>query len=349
MKKGKEVTIYDIADKLNVSIATVSRALKDDPVVSKKTRKKVYELAEELGYRSNHFARNLRQQHTRTIGFIVHELNSNFITSVLAGIEKITTEAGYDLIIAHSSESFEKEAANAKNLFHKRVDGVIASLSFDTEDFSHFQRFVDKGVPVIFFDRVEQNSENTVVIIDNYKCGYQATQHLIEQGCKRIAHITSSLKRNVYAQRYRGYKDALFDNGIALDENLLVVSDLTEQKAAESAMHLLKLDPMPDGVFITNDFVAAVCIRTFKEHGINIPEDIAVVGFNNDAIGKLIEPQLTTIDYPGKEMGEITARNLIDHLLGISNIHHTNTIIVNSKLIIRKSSLKKGIQTETIK
>jgi LacI family transcriptional regulator len=343
MKKAKEVTIYDIADRLNVSIATVSRALKDDPVVSKKTRKKVYEVAEEMGYRSNHFARNLRQQHTRTIGLIVHELNSNFITSVLAGIEKVTAEAGYDLIITHSSESVDKEAANAENLFHKRVDGVIASLSFDTEDLSHFQRFVDKGVPVIFFDRVEQNNDNTVVIIDNYKCGYQATKHLIDQGCKRIAHITSSLKRNVYAQRYRGYRDALFDNAIPFEENLLIINDLSEQKAVESATQLLQLDPLPDGIFITNDFVAAVCIRTLKEHGINIPEDIAIVGFNNDAIGKLIEPQLTTIDYPGKEMGEITARNLIDHLSGISNIHNTNTIIVNSKLIIRKSSLKKSV------
>ena len=344
MKKTKEVTIYDIADRLNVSIATVSRALKDDPVVSKKTRKKVYEVAEEMGYRSNHFARNLRQQHTRTIGLIVHELNSNFITSVLAGIEKVTAQAGYDLIITHSSESVDKEAANAENLFHKRVDGVIASLSFDTEDLSHFQRFVDKGVPVIFFDRVEQNSDNNVVIIDNYKCGYQATKHLIEQGCKRIAHITSSLKRNVYAQRYRGYRDALFDNGLPFEDSLLIINDLSEQKAVESANQLLKLDPLPDGIFITNDFVAAVCIRTLKENGINIPEDIAIVGFNNDAIGKLIEPQLTTIDYPGKEMGEITARNLIDHLLGISNIHNTNTIIVNSKLIVRKSSLKKGKQ-----
>jgi LacI family transcriptional regulator len=341
MKKAKEVTIYDIADRLNVSIATVSRALKYDPVVSKKTRKKVYEVAEEMGYRSNHFARNLRQQHTHTIGLIVHELNSNFITSVLAGIEKVTAEAGYDLIITHSSESVEKEAANAENLFHKRVDGVIASLSFDTEDLSHFQRFVDKGVPVIFFDRVEQNSDNTVVIIDNYRCGYQAAKHLIDQGCKRIAHITSSLKRNVYAQRYRGYRDALYDNGLAFDDSLLIINDLSEQKAVESVMQLLKVDPLPDGIFITNDFVAAVCIRTLKEHGIAIPEDIAIVGFNNDAIGKLIEPQLTTIDYPGKEMGEITARNLIDHLLGISNIHNTNTIIVNSKLIIRKSSLKK--------
>src|SRR6201989_3347246 len=218
MFKEKEVTIYDIADKLNISIATVSRALKNDPVVSKKTKKKIFDLAEKMGYRSNHFARNLRKQQTNTIGIIVHELNSNFITSVLAGVEKVTTESGYDLIIAHSSESARKEAANAKNLFHKRVDGLIASLSFDTTDMDHFKQFVDKGVPVIFFDRVEQSSNHTVVIIDNYKCGYQATQHLIEQGCKKIVHVTSSLKRNVYSGRYKGYRDALFDNGISFDE-----------------------------------------------------------------------------------------------------------------------------------
>ena len=179
MLKRKEVTIYDLAEKLNISVATVSRALKDDSVVSKKTKKKIADLAEEMGYRSNHFARNLRQQQTNTIGVIVHELNSTFITSVLAGIEKVTTDAGYDIIITHSSESSVKEAHNAKNLFHKRVDGLIASLAFDTADLDHFKPFVDKGVPVMFFDRVEQDGNNTVVIIDNYKSGYQATKNLI--------------------------------------------------------------------------------------------------------------------------------------------------------------------------
>src|SRR5258706_7044413 len=342
MHKGKEVTIYDIASKLNISIATVSRGLNDDPVVSKKTRKKIFDLAEELGYRSNHFARNLRQQQTNTIGIIVHELNSNFITSVLAGVEKVTAEAGYDLIIAHSSESYIKEAANAKNLFHKRVDGLIASLAFDTDDLEHFQRFVDKGIPVIFFDRVEQDGNNTVVIIDNYKCGYQATQHLIEQGCKKIVHVTASLKRNVYSERYRGYRDALFDHDISFEENFLITKDLSENAGIDSAMQILSMKPMPDGAFITNDFVAAVCMRTLKMHDIRIPDDIAIVGFNNDAIGKLIEPALTTINYPGRDIGEIAARNLINHLKGISNIQHTNTIIISSDLIIRKSSLRKG-------
>ena len=338
MFKEKEVTIYDLASKLNISIATVSRALKDDPVVSKKTKKKIFELAEKMGYRSNHFARNLRKQQTNTIGIIIHELNSNFITSVLAGVEKVTTEAGYDLIIAHSSESYAKEAANAKNLFHKRVDGLIASLSFDTPDTEHFRRFVDKGVPVIFFDRVEQTNDNTVVIIDNYKCGYKATQHLIEQGCKKIVHVTASLKRNVYSERYRGYRDALFDHDISFEENFLITKDLSENAGIDSAMQILSMKPTPDGAFITNDFVAAVCMRTLKMHDILIPDDIAIVGFNNDAIGKLIEPALTTINYPGYEMGEVAARNLINHLNGTHPIHSTNTIVLRSELIIRASS-----------
>lgn len=340
MPKEKEVTIYDIASALNISIATVSRALKNDPVVSKQTKKKIFDLATKIGYRTNHFARNLRNQTTKTIGIIVHELNSNFITSVLAGVEKVTTEAGYDLIIAHSSESFAKEIANAKNLFDKRVDGLIASLSFDTKNLDHFKPFRAKNVPVIFFDRVEQEGNNTVVIIDNDKCGHQATQHLIQQGCKKIVHITSSLKRNVYAQRFKGYKDALSDNGIPYNENLLIIHDLSESAAIDSAMQMLKMDPLPDGVFITNDFVAAVVMRTLKENNIRVPQDIAIVGFNNDAICTLVEPALSTINYPGIDIGEVAARNLINHLKGIGNMQNTNTIIIRSNLIIRESSLK---------
>ena len=342
MANEKEITIYDIAKKLNISPATVSRGLQDHPAISKKTKKKIFDMADELGYRSNLFARNLSQKQTKTIGVIVHELNSTFITSVLAGIEKVTTEAGYDLIIAHSSESSVKEAANARNLFHKRVDGLIASLAFDTKDLEHFKPFMEKGIPVIFFDRVEQDGNNTVVVIDNAKCGYIATQHLIEQGCKRIAHITSSLNRNVYAQRFKGYQDALYDHKIKYDEHLLIVSDLSEKAGIESANKIIKMKPLPDGIFVTNDFVAAVCMRTLKEHGVQIPEDIAIVGFNNDTIGKLIEPSLTTINYPGIDMGEIAARNLVNHLKGLSDLHQTNTIIIRSELIIRKSSLKKG-------
>ena len=341
MKPKKEVTIYDIAQRLDLSSATVSRALQDNPAINKNTRKKIQETARELGYRHNNFASNLRKQKTNTIGVIVHELNSNFITSVLAGIEKVTTEAGYDLIIAHSSESYKKEAANALNLFHKRVDGLIASLAFDTKGLDHFKPLEEKGIPIVFFDRVEERSETTKVIIDNYKCGYQATQHLVEQGCKRIVLVTANLKRNVYAQRHKGYMEALFDNGIPYEKELVLIKDLSEQCGVEAAREIVKMKPMPDGAFITNDFSAAVCMQTLKEFGISIPRDIAIVGFNNDAISKIVEPQLTTIHYPGIDMGEIAARNLISHLRGLSNIKHTQTIVVRSDLIIRQSSLKK--------
>ncbi|MGV3656404.1 MAG: LacI family DNA-binding transcriptional regulator [Chitinophagaceae bacterium] len=343
MKSKKEVTIYDIARKLSLSSATISRGLQNHPAINKNTRKRIQDAARELGYRPNNFAANLRKQKTNTIGVLVHELNSSFITSVLAGIEKVTTEAGYDILIAHSNEDASKEAANALNLFHKRVDGLIASLSFNTENLDHFKMYEEKGIPVIFFDRVDESSDYTKVIIDNYKCGYQATQHLIEQGCKRIVMVTASLKRNVYAQRHRGYKDALYDNGIEYSKEQVLVKDLSEQAGMETAMKMLAMKPMPDGAFFTNDFTAAVCMKTLKEHRVRIPEDIAIVGFNNDAIGKIVEPQLTTIHYPGVEMGEIAARNLINHLNGTADIKNTNTIVVRSELIIRQSSLKKGV------
>jgi LacI family transcriptional regulator len=342
MKKSKEVTIYDIAKKLNVSASTVSRGLQDSPEIGTKTKKKIFDLVEKMGYQPNHTARNLRQQQTNTIGVIVHTLNSNFISSVLAGIENATAEAGYDILIAHSSESYTKEIANAKNLFHRRVDGLIASLSVETMDLDHFQPFVERGVPVIFFDRVEQDENCTQVIIDNFKCGYIATKHLIEQGCKRIAHVTASLKRNVYSQRYEGYRKALEEHKLSFHENLLVVNDLSENAGLEAALALLKMKPFPDGAFITNDFVAAVCIRKLKEEGISIPDDIAIVGFNNDTIGKIVEPSLTTINYPGRDIGEIAAKNLINHLKGLNNIHQTNTITVRSELIIRESSVRKS-------
>jgi LacI family transcriptional regulator len=340
--KKKDITIYDIAQHLSLSSATVSRALQDHPSIKKQTKQKVLNKAKELGYRYNHFAGSLRKQQTNTIGFLVHELNSSFINSVLSGIEKITTAAGYNLLIAHSSENFEKEIANAENFFNQRVDGLIASLTFETENLNHFKPFNDKGIPLVFFDRVDENNDhNTSVIIDNYKCGYQATRHLIEQGCKRIVISTSSLKRNVYRERHRGYKDALHDNGLAYSEKLVIINDLSEKAATENANRILKMNPLPDGIFITHDFSAAICMQVLIDHGINIPADIAVVGFNNDDISKLVQPRLTTINYPGKDLGEIAARNLIDQLNNKNLLQITNRIIVRSELIIRQSSLKK--------
>lgn len=340
--KKKDITIYDIAQQLSLSSATISRALQNHPSINKKTKQKIVDKAQELGYRYNHFAGSLRKQQTNTIGFLVHELNSSFINSVLSGIEKITTAAGYNLLIAHSSENLEKEIANAQNFFSQRVDGLIASLTFETENLDHFKPFNDKGIPLVFFDRVEENNDyNTSVVIDNYKCGYQATQHLIEQGCKRIVISTSSLKRNVYRERHRGYKDALHDNGLPYSEKLVIINDLSEKAATENARRILKMNPLPDAVFITHDFSAAVCMQVLNDHGIKVPTDIAIVGFNNDDISKLVQPRLTTINYPGKDLGEIAARNLIDQLNNKNPVQIANRIIIRSDLIIRQSSLKK--------
>jgi LacI family transcriptional regulator len=338
MSKEKEITIYDIADKLNVSIATVSRALKDDPVVNKKTKKKIFELAEEMGYRSNHFARNLRNQKTDTIGVIVPRLNSYFMSTVIAGIEHIANSEGYNLIISQSSESAEKEKMNAKTMFNNRVDGLLVSLSYDTDDISHFDQFSRKNIPVIFFDRGEENDNFTNVLIDNRKAAYEATRHLIEQGCKRIVHITAKPKRNVYVGRLNGYKQALAENNLEVKDEHVIIGNLSLEAGIEAAETILKMNPLPDGVLVANDNCAVGCMLALKQAGIRIPENIAFAGFNNDPVSKVIEPNLTTINYPGYEMGEVAARNLINHLNGTYPIHSTNTIVLRSELIIRASS-----------
>jgi LacI family transcriptional regulator len=341
--KKKEVTIYDIAHELSLSSSTVSRSLQNHPAINKSTKQKVVKKAKELGYRYNNFAGSLRKQKTHTIGFLVHELRSHFITSVLAGIEKITTAAGYDLLIAHSSESKAKEIANTVNFYNKRVDGLIASLALETENLDHFKPFNEKGIPLIFFDRVEEdNVANMSVVIDNFKAGYDAAQHLISQGCKRLVMVTSSLRRNVYKQRFEGFKAALAANGQKFSPNQLIINDLSEEAAVQSAGIILGMQPLPDGVFLTNDFTAAVCMNVFKENGIHVPEDIAIVGFNNDPVSKLVNPGITTINYSGKDIGEIIASNMIAQLNKVEALQHANRIIVRSDLIVRGSSMRMG-------
>ncbi|HMI64084.1 MAG TPA: LacI family DNA-binding transcriptional regulator [Puia sp.] len=343
MSTDKEVTIYDLARKLNISIATVSRALKDDPVVSKKTKKKIADLALEMGYRSNHFARNLRTQRTYTIGVIIPRINSYFMSAVIAGMENIATSEGYNLIISQSSESVEKEIANANTLFNNRVDGLLVSLAYDTDSLAHFEPFAKKKIPVIFFDRTAEQKDSTCILINNLKAAYEATTHLISQGRRNIVHITATSKRNVYIDRLQGYKQALADQHIAWREDYIIVGNLSQEAGAEAAARIREMKPLPDAVFVANDNCAVGCMVALKQMGIRIPEDIAFVGFNNDPVSTVVEPNLTTINYPGYEMGQVAARNLIDHLNGSSGIYSTNTIILRSELILRDSSVSKKI------
>ena len=341
MNRPKEITIYDLARELNISIATVSRALKDDPVVSKKTKKRIFELAEEMGYRSNHFARNLRNQRTDTIGVIVPRLNSYFMSTVIAGIENIANSQDYNLIISQSSESAAKEMASARTMFNNRVDGLLVSLAYDTDDITHFEPFIKKNIPLIFFDRVEEHKSFTNILINNKKAAYEATSHLIEQGCKRIVYITATPKRNVYIDRLQGYKEALANHHLDFKEEYVLISNLSQEAGAEAASIILQMKPLPDAVFVANDNCAVGCMVALKKAGIRIPEDIAFAGFNNDPVSTVVEPNLTTINYPGYEMGQAAARNLINHLNGASSIISTNTIILRSELIIRESSVGK--------
>ena len=340
MSNEKEVTIYDIARKLNISPATVSRGLTDHPAISKKTKKMIFDQVEKMDYRSNHFARNLRNQKTDTIGVIVPRLNSHFMSSVIAGIESIANKEGYNLIISQSSELAIKEAASAKTMFNNRIDGLLVSLAYDTQELSHFDIFFKKNTPVIFFDRVMEHKNCTNILIDNRKAAYEATKHLIEQGCKRIVHITAPLKQNVYIDRLNGYKQALAEFEIPFNKNDVIIGNLSLEAGTTAAEIIMNMNPLPDGVFVANDNCAVGCMLEMKQAGIRIPEDIAVVGFNNDPVSKVIEPNLTTINYSGYEMGEVAAGNLINHLNGTSNIQTTNTLVLRSEFIVRASSQK---------
>lgn len=341
MTDDKEITIYDIAKHLNISATTVSRGLKNHPTINKNTRRKIFEAAKHLGYRTNTFASSLRSKKTHTLGVIVHRLNSYFVATVLAGMEDAANREGYNLIISHSLESAEKEMSNAYIMFNKRVDGLLVSLAYDTENISHFEPFFKKKIPVIFFDRIYEHKDSMCLVIDNYKAAYDITKHLIDNGCRRIMHFGGNMLRNVYSDRLRGYKQALQDNNIKFDEKLLYISKLNEEAGTESAKLILRMgNKKPDGVFSANDTAAVHCMIKLKEAGICIPDDIAFAGFNNDPVSKIIEPNLTTVNYSGYDMGEAAVTNLINHLNGISNIKTTNRIILRSDLIIRSSSLK---------
>ncbi|HLN20649.1 MAG TPA: LacI family DNA-binding transcriptional regulator [Bacteroidales bacterium] len=338
MKSSKEVTIYDVARVLNISPSTVSRGLKGHPHIRKETISRIKAVATEMGYRHNKFASNLRLKKTNTLGLVVPKLNSYFMATVIAGIEKITNENGYGLIISTSQETESLEISSVHTLFNSRVDGMMVSLAYDTKDPLHFNILFEKKIPLVFFDRIMDCPGCISVVIDNYRAGYEVTSHLLQQGCSRIVHVGGNIKRNVYADRLNGYKKALSDAGITPDKEYLMIGDLSENTGVEAARKILKMKQMPDGVFAANDTTAVSMIMELLEKGVRIPEDICVAGFNNEPISRIIQPNLTTVNYPAMKIGEITASALIGIL---NNVHpEKNKIIVDHKLIIRQSSLR---------
>lgn len=342
VKSNREVTIYDIAKALNISASTVSRALKDHQHVRKETMKKIKTVAVEMGYQRNKFASNLRQKSTFTIGVVVPRLNSYFMASALAGIEKVASENGYGLVITQSQESWRKEISCVSTLFNSRVDGLLVSLAYDTKNMDHFNILFKKDIPVIFFDRNADCHGCISIIINNCKAGYEVTSHLIGQGCRRIYHLGGNMLRNVYSERFRGYKQALADNRIEFEQGLVGISDMSNQAGIETARKILRMKHRPDGIFTSNDTTAVAIMMELANADIKVPEEIAVAGFNNEPISKVIRPNLTTIDYPAREIGEIAAISLIDKLKNSQSIN-LSTIELKHNLIIRESSMRKNV------
>ncbi|WP_158826500.1 LacI family DNA-binding transcriptional regulator [Mucilaginibacter lacusdianchii] len=337
----KEITIYDIARHLNISAATVSRGLMDHPSVNILTKQKVQEAAQSMGYRSNHLASNLRKKRSNIIGLIVGNLDSSFMTNIIVGIDKVLSEANYNLVISQSLDNIGKEVQIAKAMYNNRVDGLLVSLAYDTENAEHFESFVKRGIPLVYFDRIFPHEKCPGVEIDNAKAAYEVTEHLIRQGCRRIVHITAYRLSSVALDRFNGYKQALLDYNIPYDESLVLYTELGIEDGARAAQTILNMPNRPDGIFAINDACAVGCLKELRKNGVSIPDEIAIAGFNDDAVADIVEPGLTTVIYKGYEMGEVAAQILVEKLNNTYTATSGNKVLLKSELIIRESSLRR--------
>jgi LacI family transcriptional regulator len=339
MKKHKDVTIYHIAEKLGLATSTISRALNGHHSIGKKTSQLIKDTAAEMGFRPNVLAASLRNKKTKTVGVLISRINRPFLSSLISGIEETLQKAGYNTIIIQSNDSYKNEVNMTKVLYSNRVSGVICSLAMETRNTSHFQQFINSNIPLVFVDRVPKEIDTCRVMIDNYSAGYMATQHLIDQGCKRIAHYAGSQYRNVYSERKRGYLDALKHNKLVADNDLLVYFKILSYEEGEIVTNrLLDLKNPPDGIFSSNDSTAVAAIKVAKKRNIRVPDDLAIIGFNNDPISDIIEPSLSTITHPAFEMGKASAEKILS-LLESPIIDEAKEItFLNTEVLVRESS-----------
>lgn len=327
------ITIKDIARILEISVSTVSRALKDHPDISLKTKKAVQDLARELHYRPNEIALSLKNRKSNTIGIIVPKLVHHFFSSVIAGVENIAHDNGYQVMIYNSSESYEREVQLSNSILNFRLDGLIVSMSKETTDYDHFDKLDQYGVPIVFFDRVPELDVNKV-IFDDFQGAYDAVDHLIKQGCKTIVHLSASDKMDIGRKRIDGYKSALRDHGIEFNPALVVKCD-TFEDAGPIMLDLLKTNPHIDGVFAVNDLTGIGATNAILDSNRNVPRDIKVIGFTNEISSAVCSPSLSTVDQRGMEMGEEACTLLLE---GIKKDQPPQTIIVKANLILRKST-----------
>jgi LacI family transcriptional regulator len=334
---NEEVTIKDIAKQLNISFSTVSRALRGHPDVNTETKKKILELAGKLNYEKNPLALSLRKQKTHTIGVIIPEIANTFFSSIISGIQHVAYEAGYNVMICLSDENFEREVSNVQHLVRYRTEGLLVSISTETADFQHFE-LAKRKLPMVFFDRTWENGGVSQVVVDDYEGAFTMTEHLVEMGYKRIAHLAGPKNVQVTKNRLQGYLDALKKNNHAIDENLIVFGGFSQEFGSEAIKKLVDLAEKPDAVFCVNDRTALGVMLVLKEKHIAIPEEMAVAGFTNAPFSTIIEPNLTTMAQPAFEIGQISTEIMLRHLQ--EEVYQPEIRTLKTQLLIRDSTLR---------
>ncbi len=339
---NNRITLIKLAEQLNLSPSGVSRALKNHPSIGKETCRKVQKLALELGYSPNSVASNLRRKKTNLIGVLIPRIDRHFHALAISGIEEIANKSGYYVATFQSHDSYQKEVENVRMLLSNRADGVIGCLALETEQFDHFLKFNEHHIPLVFYDRAPSEVESCKVLIDDFGAAFKACKHLISIGCKRIAHIAGNQNLTIYRDRLEGYKAALQKNNIQIVKELICYANtLSNEEGRNFATKLLQLPTPPDGVFCANDNTAIGTIQTAKMANLNIPNDIAIIGFSNSPASTIIEPSLTTIDDHAFEMGQAAARLLIRQIENNDQNIVSETITIRHDLIIRASTERK--------
>ncbi len=335
----EQITIKDIARMLGLSKSTVSRALNKHSDISQETQQKVIELAKRLDYQPNIVAQSLKHQRTNTIGVIIPETVNIFFAKAVDGIQRTANLSGINVIICQSNESLATEKSNLNTLLANRVDGLLVSVSKETENSDHFQQAIDRGTPIVFFDRICENLNTSMVYSDNYDVTLEGTEHLIGQGARRIAFVAGPQNLFNSRNRLKGYITALEKHRIEKDESYIIYSDYASKTIEEYTLRLLNMADRPDAVFAINDMAAIEMMHIIKNRGLRIPDDIAIMGFNNENICRYVEPSLTSIDHPAYDMGTVATKLLLQQLKAGES--RPEKRLIKSQLIPRQSTHRK--------
>jgi LacI family transcriptional regulator len=336
-----KITLMDIARELNITAATVSRALNNHPAIKESTKKTVRETAEKLKYQPNKIATSLRSGKSGIVGVIIPSAEINFFGSVVHGIEKIANENNYNVLIYQTNELYENEKRGVQTFLQSQVDGVLASISKETINLDHYNEIKKRGVPLVLFDRAVDTLGVSTVVVDDYAGAFAATKHLIMQGCRRIAHIGGQQHVSIFNQRLKGYIDALNVHTIPVNDDLILYGKVSIESGRDCMKKLLSLSVIPDAVFAVEDFTALGAMQVIKAAGKKIPEDITVISFANEPFGEYITPSLSTVNQQTVQMGEAAAKLFFEALRNTeSTIFKPFKLVLQPELICRESTRK---------